>query len=155
LKGGITMGFWNKNDDSGDEDEVSFKVKLRRFIIKLLMTVVVGLIYAGIGLLITYLIASRYQYKLQDIAFTIGCLIVVLGIFMIMHGNPSGGSIASLGSRNSVAANYWLLETTLQERKSTDYNKNFRKHAVIEITLNRFSFLLGGIFLAAIGILFL
>ncbi|MDF2906515.1 MAG: hypothetical protein K0R34_1836 [Herbinix sp.] len=149
------MRFWNKKDDVSDEDEVSFKVKCKRFILKLLLTIAVGLIYTGIGLLITYLIASRYQYKPQDIAFTIGCLIVVLGIFMIMHGNPSGGSISSLGSRNAVAANYWLLETTLQERESTNYNKNFRKHAVIELTFNRFSFILGGIFLGAIGILFL
>lgn len=115
----------------------------------------IGLIYAGIGLLIAYIIATRNEYKLQDVAFSIGCLVVVLGLFMMMKGNPNGASMSSWGSKNTTAISHWNMSVTLQERESTNYYKDFRKNAVVEFTTNRFSFLLGGIFLAAIGILFL
>ncbi len=149
------MGFWNKKDDNLEEEEVSFKLKCKRLLIKLLIMSAIGLIYAGIGFLIAYLIASRNNYKLQDAAFSAGCIIAVLGLFMMMAGNPSGAGLSSWGSRNATAANHWLLNVTLQERESTNYYRNFRKHAVTEFTTNRFSFILGGIFLAAFSILFL
>lgn len=149
------MGFWNKKEVIDDEDEVSFKVKCKRFFIKLLIISVIGLIYAGIGYFIAYLVASRYDYKLQDAAFTAGCLIVAIGLFSMMHGNPNGTGLSSWGSRSAVAMNHWLMDVTLQERNSTDYYKDFRKHAIVEFTTNRFSFLSGGIFLLAFSILFL
>lgn len=149
------MEFWNKKEELDDEEEISLQVKTKRFLIKLLIISVLGLIYAGIGYFIAYLVANHYDYKLQDAAFTAGCLIVVIGLFSMMHGNPNGTGLSSWGSRNAVAMNHWLMDVTLQERNSTNYYKDFRKHAIIEFTTNRFTFLSGGIFLLAFSILFL
>lgn len=149
------MGLWNRKEDLSDEDAVSAKGKCKRLLRKLLIMSIFGLIYAGVGLLIAMLIASRNNYKLQDVAFSTGCFIVILGLFMMMRGNPSGSSISGWGARNVNAMNHWNLGVTLQERESTNYYKDFRNNAVTEFTSNRFSFALGGIFLVVISIIFL
>jgi hypothetical protein len=149
------MGLWNRKEDLSDEDAVSVKVKCKRLLRKLLIMSIFGLIYAGVGLLIALVIASSNNYKLQDVAFSTGCLIVILGLFMMMRGNPTGGSLSGWGAKNANAMNHWNLGVTLQERESTNYYKDFRNNAVTEFTSNRFSFVLGGIFLAVISILFL
>ena len=149
------MSLWNKKEELSNEDTISIKVKCRRLLRRLLIMSIFGLIYAGVGLLIALLIAGRNEYKLQDVAFSTGCLIVILGLFMMMRGNPSGGGLGSWGTKNVNAMNHWNLEVTLQERESTKYYKDFRNNAVTEFTTNRFSFVLGGIFLAAISILLL
>jgi type III secretory pathway component EscS len=155
LKGGITMGVWNRKEDLTDKDAVSVKVKCKRLLRKLLIMSIFGLIYAGVGLLIALLIANRNNYNLQDVAFSTGCLIVILGLFMMMRGNPSGSNISGWGAKNVTAMNHWNLGVTLQERESTNYYNDFRNNAVTEFTSNRFSFVLGGVFLVVISILFL
>lgn len=149
------MGFWNKKEDVNEEEELDLKVKIKRFFIKAAIISAVGLIYAGIGFLIANLIASRNEYKLQDTVFGTGCLIVVLGLFLMMHGSSSGNGLSSMGSRSAMAANHWLLQTILQERESNGNGDEVRKYPIIEFALNRYSFLLSGIFLAAFSIFFL
>ncbi len=146
------MGFRINNQD---EEEVDFKVKCKRFLIKTLIFLIIGFIYAVVGFLIAYLIASRNNYNLQDTAFSAGCLIVILGLFMIIYGGNSGYGINRWGARSDVAANHWLLQTILQEQKNTNNDGVSRKNVVIGFVINRYSFLLGGIFLVAFSILFL
>ncbi len=149
------MGLWNKKQVEYEEEEVDLKVKIKMLFIQTIITLLVGLIYAGIGLLIAYLIANRNDYKLQDAVFSTGCLIVVLGLFMMMHKSSSGDRLSSWGSRSATAANHWLLQTTLQERESNNIDRDTRKHTILAFVINGFSFLLGGVFLAAFSILFL
>ena len=151
----VFMGSWNKKGNNYDEEEVDLKVKGKRFLIKTMIISVIGFIYAAVGFLIAYLIASRNNYKLQDAAFSAGCLIVILGLFMIMYGGSSSKGLNSWGARSDIAANHWLLQTILQDQNNTNNDGVSHKHAVMGFATNRFSFLLGGAFLIAFSILFL
>jgi hypothetical protein len=149
------MRFRDKQREIIDDEELSFKDKCKRFLLKLLIMSVIGLLYAGIGFVIALWIANRNQYKLQDVAFSIGILIMILGFFMMMKGNPSGGGMSGWGSKNVTAISEWNLEILRQEREDTGYYRNFRNHAVMELTFNRFTFVLGGAFLTTFAVLFL
>ncbi len=147
------MSFWTKKADV--DEEVSFQVKCKRFMINALIVLVMGMIYAGIGFLITYWLANRNGYLLQDAGFIAGCLIVVLSFLTMMHGNHNGTGLSNSNASYSTVVSHWLMESNIKERDNTDYYKNFRKHAIVEIAVNRFAILLGGILLIAISILFL
>jgi Na+(H+)/acetate symporter ActP len=139
-----------QDEDSGE----SFSEKLRFFIIKSLFCILFGLIVMGLGLLLGYLIATHYGYRLQDALFIIGILLVVIGIFASMKGNPVSMNIGGIGMKNANAISYMELETVRLERERTNYYQNFFKNAVVTFAFSGWTILLGGVFIIVVSILF-
>lgn len=143
----------DKISDSGDE--VSFHDKLILFLKRAFLMLIYGAIIAGIGYVIAILIKNHYQMKLQDAAFIIGVLQLLLGALMMMKGNPSGGGMGSFGMKNANQINYMNMEATRLERERTGYYKDFKNQSIVEFTPHRFCIVLGGILLILYSILFL
>ncbi len=145
------MGFWSKKNTVMKEDEICYKEKMKRMMKRFMIILVIALIYAGVGFFIAYIIASRNDIILQDAGFTMGCLIIVVGLLTMMGGNRFG--IGSWDTRYSTAVN--LLDITLKDEKSSNHHSKSRIHSVTEFTTNRFTFIFGGILLVIFSILFL
>jgi hypothetical protein len=149
------MKLWKKQMDLVEEDELSLRDRLKLFLRKASIMSIIGLVFAGVGMGVAWFIAEQTEYKLQDVAFVEGVIVIVIGLLASMKGNPSGLGLSSWGAKSSPQINFWNLEATVQERESTDYYNNFRNHSVVEFLFGRVTFILGGIFLVAISILFL
>ena len=146
------MGIWKKWVHSSED--ISVRDKVKAIVWRLLILTISGLFFAGIGVGIGLLIAGHYAYNVQEVMFMEGIVFALIGILASMKGNPSGVGLSSWGMKNANAINYVNLETTVIERESTDYHKNFRKNAVVEYAFGRMTLIFAGVLLAAIGILF-
>lgn len=147
------MGKWKKWVGSSEED-LSVRDKAKVMIWRLIILIISGMLFAGIGVGIGLLIAGHYDHNVQDVLFMEGVVFAIIGILTSMKGNPSGVGTSGWGIKNANAVNYVNLETTVMEREITDYYKNFRKNAIVEYAFGRMTLILAGVILAAIGILF-
>ncbi|MGB4660543.1 MAG: hypothetical protein WBI07_15310 [Mobilitalea sp.] len=99
--------------------------KLHGIIKVLLISFVFSLIALALGLVASILIANYFNYRLQDVIFCLGILLLIIGTLLSMKGNPSGSSINSIGNKNTNAISYFDLEVTRQERERNPYHKDF------------------------------
>jgi hypothetical protein len=108
----------------------------------------------GLGLVASMLIAHQLDYRLQDVIFCLGILLLIIGMLLSMKGSPSGNSISSIGNKNTNAISYFDLEVTRQERESNPYHKDFMQNNIIEFSHLSLIFLLAGIFMIAFDMIF-
>lgn len=93
-----------------------------------------GIIFSVISFFISWLISKKISMDVTSIMAGIGFLIIILGAFTFINGNPNGMGVGGIGSTqlNSQHIQYQNLEVTKMERESTQYYKNFKKHNVFE-----------------------
>lgn len=144
-----------RNKSSDSEDEISLHHKVTFFIRRAFLMLIYGSMIAGIGYVIALLIKNRYQMILQDAAFIVGVIFLILGALMMMKGNPNGGSMSGVGMKNANQINYMNLEVTRLERERTGYYQDFKNHSIVEFTPHRICVALGGALLILFSILFL
>jgi len=137
------------------EDKLGFHDIIVIFLKRALIMLIYGLLIAGIGLVISFLITNYYQHPLQDVTFIVGIAVLIIGILMMMKGNPAGVGMSSMGMKNANQVNYMNLEATLRERERTNYNRDFKNHSIVELAPHRISLILGGGLLILFSVLFL
>ncbi len=121
-------------------------------IIKLLIW---GIILCLAYFLISLIVSKFTAIALVDSVFYVSMLFIIIGIILIMKGNPTGLSLKSLDSPQS--AQYIAnenLEVLRMERKSTNFYKNFKKHAVVESNSMSLVLIIGAVFAIASSVLF-
>ena len=149
------MGILRSKRSDPDEEKIGFHKKLTLFLKRTFLMLLYGSTIAGIGYAISILLANHYLMKYQDSAFIVGIILLILGAFMMMKGNPSGGTMNGVGMKNANQINYMNLEVTRLERERTGYAQDFKNNSIIEFTPHRFCIVLGGILLILFSILFL
>lgn len=116
---------------------------VKRIIIFLLISIAV----LSIGLLIAIPISNHLHSSYYDIVFVEGIIVTVFSLYFSIQGNPSGGSLFGMGSKNAQYIANSNMETTRNERKSTGYFQNFTDQNVLNMTLRKFAIVLGGVLL--------
>jgi hypothetical protein len=120
-----------------------------------LLALLYSLAFFGIGYAAAVFIANRQSYKLQDVMFIEGLLMVIVGLMLSMKGNPSGISLNGLGQTYAQYNASWNLEVTRIERNSTGYYKKFLQHAVVEFAFSSLVIIIGGILIILFSIFFI
>lgn len=123
----------------------------RKILLRFLIILVYGIAFSSVSYLLSLLISRALVLKqnIFDIMSAIGILIIVLGAFSLVDGNPSGtglntgGPIGSLGSQYSSNIN---MQVTAEERKLTGHFKNFKKNGVVSFKRWSIYTICGGIF---------
>jgi hypothetical protein len=154
-KVGYKMKLWKKSMDLSAEEELSVQDRFLLFLRKALIISVFGLVFAGIGVGVAWFIVNQSEFSLQDVAFTEGIAIVMMGLLFGTKGNPFGMGMNTYSMNNSTAIDALNLEASIRGSKSTDHDRNSRKHIVVRYLFGKVTVILGGIFLVIISILFL
>ena len=119
----------------------------------ILLIVMYGLAFLGLGYVIAIIISKQFGYVIQDVLFIEGLLVIILGFLLSMKGNPSGSSLQGLGRNNAQQLSYLNMEVTKTEREATSYHKNFLKHSIVEFAFSNFTIILGGVFILVFSML--
>ena len=119
----------------------------------MLLLVMYGLIFLGLGYVVAIIIVNLFGYVLQDVMFIEGLIVIILGFLFSMKGNPSGSSLQGFGRNNAQQLSYLNMEATKVEREATSYHKNFLKHSIVEFAFSNFTIIMGGVFILAFSIL--
>lgn len=112
---------------------------------KITISVLIGGIFVICGYVIAIPISKYMQDSIQDVMFLEGLAVTVIGLMATIQGDPIGISLMGLGDKAGGIHENINLETTMKERSSTDYIKNFTKQAIVDFTPNRLTVVLGGI----------
>ena len=109
-----------------------------------ILIVLYSLIFLVVGYLAGVVISNGFNYKLQDVMFIEGLIVVIIGALFSMKGNPSGISLQGLGQNDAQYRANENLEVIVRERESTNYYKNFFKHSVVELAFSNITIIIGG-----------
>ncbi|ADL52621.1 hypothetical protein [Clostridium cellulovorans] len=122
--------------------------------IKKLSTSLAFSIFSAItGYLAAYLTSNYTGWNLQDVMFVIGISIISLAAFFMVGGNSTDLGLQGLGQQTSHYIANVNLETTRQERESTNYHNSIKNHRTIKASFNGFTIILGGIFIILTSII--
>lgn len=129
--------------------------KLKNFFKKAILLIVVSLIYFVIGYLAALLISNQFNYSLQTVMSYEGIILIIIGIFASMKGNPSGVDFSGIGQSNENGISFSNLETTRLERENNPYYKDYFKNNIVKFAFGNLAILLGGILIIAFCITYL
>jgi len=112
--------------------------KVKLFLKCVLFGIVWGVISFGVSLLIN----KFMEYNLKDILFVEGIILIMIGIFSSIGGEPMGLSLQSLGNSNSQYVFNANLKIEELEKK---INKRDSRKVTISASLSGFSLIIGGV----------
>lgn len=101
-----------------------------------------------LGLLIAYPISYYFHTDFNNIVSIEGIMLTLLTLFFSVNANPSG-----FGSRNLPYIENSQFESSLKEKSTVPFLKNYTKLSVISLTFSRLTLVFGGIFLIIYGII--
>lgn len=114
-------------------------MKDKRLVI-LLKSLIWGLMWLIIASLIGFIINSSMSSRsFQDILFIEGLLLIFIGIFASISGDPRGVSMQGLGQNNAQYINNANLEVSRMEQEKVHIKTD------IKFALSTFSLVIGGI----------
>jgi hypothetical protein len=114
-------------------------IKLSIFFIRVILST--GIIFL-LGLFIK--VEGNYS-NLQDVLTVLGLLVTAFAALTFVGGNPNGPGISLIGQSNVDSATSFTLSVIQEERKLTDYFKNFKKQNALSFEHIKLEFLLSGI----------
>ncbi|WP_195263512.1 hypothetical protein [Clostridium sp. 1001275B_160808_H3] len=104
-----------------------------------------GIAWLGVAALIGFIITKVTPYKnFENILFIEGIILVFVGIFASISGDPMGLSMQGLGQNSAQYAAIANLETTKMEREKSNRKLN------VALAVSTFSLILGGLFSAGL-----
>lgn len=104
-----------------------------------------GIAWLGVAALIGFIITKVTPYKnFENILFIEGIILVFVGIFASISGDPMGLSMQGLGQNSAQYAAIANLETTKREKEKSNRKLN------VSIAVSTFSLILGGLFSAGL-----
>lgn len=118
---------------------------VKNFFKTFLIFLMFSIIYLIVGDLLSFILSKYLSSSLQDTTFIVGIVVLVIGVFSIIGGNPNGLSLQGLGLINSQYISLSNLEHTQIERDITNYHENFKNHINFKLTFNSITIILGGI----------
>jgi len=95
-----------------------------------------GIVWAGLLVLIGLVVTNITKYNFKDVIFSEGMIVVLLGVFSSIGGNPLGLSFQAMGQNNSQYVSKANLEISKMEKdKIGDSNKTNIKFGFSTISL--------------------
>lgn len=104
-----------------------------------------GIVWLGLAALIGFIITKVTSYKnFENVLFIEGVILVFVGIFASISGDPMALSMQGAGQNGGQYATNANLEITKMEREKSNRKLN------ISLAISTFSLILGGLFSAGI-----
>ncbi|MCR1950866.1 hypothetical protein NSA50_07305 [Clostridium sp. DSM 100503] len=104
-----------------------------------------GIAWLGVAALIGFIITKVTPYKnFENILFIEGIILVFVGIFASISGDPMGLSMQGLGQNSAQYAASANLEVTKMEREKSNRKLD------VALAVSTFSLILGGLFSAGV-----
>ncbi|WP_195430506.1 hypothetical protein [Clostridium sp. D46t1_190503_E9] len=104
-----------------------------------------GIAWLGVAALIGFIITKVTPYKnFENILFIEGIILVFVGIFASISGDPMGLSMQGLGQNSAQYAAIANLETTKREKEKSNRKLD------VALAVSTFSLILGGLFSAGV-----
>ncbi|NLK27651.1 MAG: hypothetical protein GX306_04820 [Clostridiales bacterium] len=129
------------------------KVELKTILEKVILLLLFGIIYLGIGYLVGIFLSHQFNYKLENVLTYEGVILLIIGILASMKGRPSGINLNGFGQSNANINSYLNNEILRQEREMDPYHKNFHKNNIVKFAFGNLTFIIGGIFILALVII--
>ncbi len=108
------------------------KDQLRSIGRKLLSIMLFSIVLFALGLITAAILSNKTGQKMYDILTYEGLLLIIIGIFLAMKGNPSGINLNGMGSKNAQGISYLNQEVTRLERETQPYHKGYLKNNIIQ-----------------------
>lgn len=124
---------------------------MKTFIKKGMLIFLFSLVILLAGWILGLFISSQIDSGLSNILFFEGLIIVIIAVMASMKGNPSGIHTQTAGQQGNQATQHENLQITQDEKKLTDYHKNFVQHSVTDFTFSTITLTIGGILLIITG----
>ena len=104
-----------------------------------------GIAWLGVAALIGFIITKVTPYKnFENILFIEGIILVFVGIFASISGDPMGLSMQGLGQNSAQYSASANLEVTKMEREKSNRKLD------VALAVSTFSLILGGVFSAGL-----
>ncbi|WP_291651229.1 hypothetical protein [Clostridium sp.] len=104
-----------------------------------------GIAWLGVAALIGFIITKVTAYKnFENILFIEGIILVFVGIFASISGDPMGLSMQGLGQNSAQYSASANLEVTKMEREKSNTKLD------VALAVSTFSLILGGVFSAGL-----
>ncbi|MDI9216542.1 hypothetical protein [Clostridium tertium] len=104
-----------------------------------------GIAWLGVAALIGFIITKVTPYKnFENILFIEGIILVFVGIFASISGDPMGLSMQGLGQNSAQYSASANLEVTKMEREKSNRKLD------VALAVSTFSLILGGLFSAGV-----
>lgn len=104
-----------------------------------------GIAWFGVAVLIVFIITKVTAYKnFENILFIEGIILVFVGIFASISGDPMGLSMQGLGQNSAQYSASANLEVTKMEREKSNRKLD------VALAVSTFSLILGGVFSAGL-----
>lgn len=104
-----------------------------------------GIAWLGVAALIGFIITKVTSYKnFENILFIEGIILVFVGIFASISGDPMGLSMQGFGQNSAQYAANANLEVTKMEREKSNRKLD------VSFAVSTFSLILGGLFTAGL-----
>ncbi|EEH97261.1 hypothetical protein PMY38_09635 [Clostridium tertium] len=104
-----------------------------------------GIAWFGVAVLIGFIITKVTAYKnFENILFIEGIILVFVGIFASISGDPMGLSMQGLGQNSAQYSASANLEVTKMEREKSNRKLD------VALAVSTFSLILGGVFSAGL-----
>lgn len=104
-----------------------------------------GIAWFGVAVLIGFIITKVTAYKnFENILFIEGIILVFVGIFASISGDPMGLSTQGLGQNSAQYSASANLEVTKMEREKSNRKLD------VALAVSTFSLILGGVFSAGL-----
>lgn len=104
-----------------------------------------GIAWFGVAVLIGFIITEVTAYKnFENILFIEGIILVFVGIFASISGDPMGLSMQGLGQDSAQYSASANLEVTKMEREKSNRKLD------VALAVSTFSLILGGVFSAGL-----
>lgn len=104
-----------------------------------------GIAWLGVAALIGFIITKVTPYKnFENILFIEGIILVFVGIFASISGDPMGLSMQELGQNSAQYSASANLEVTKMEREKSNRKLD------VALAVSTFSLILGGLFSAGV-----
>ena len=104
-----------------------------------------GIAWFGVAVLIGFIITKVTSYKnFENILFIEGIILVFVGIFASISGDPMGLSMQGLGQNSAQYSASANLEVTKMEREKSNRKLD------VALAVSTFSLILGGVFSAGL-----
>ena len=104
-----------------------------------------GIAWFGVAVLIGFIITKVTAYKnFENILFIEGIILVFVGIFASISGDPMGLSMQGLGQNSAQYSASATLEVTTMEREKSNRKLD------VALAVSTFSLILGGVFSAGL-----
>ena len=121
---------------------------------KLVFSLISSLVLFGIGTAAAALIAYKFSYRLTDVLFIGGAIVLVIGLLLTMIGDPSPAVIRRFGSKGAQTLTEIDADAEIYKKESGKYYKKFaRGGSMFTFAFSNLTMILCGIFLIILSII--